>query len=178
MQLPSFSKAWRYDCLPPIKVFCQELLILTYLASSKMLSNYFVLSPLVRETLVSNLSACLFQVYHILLQFHLLGLWGCLHWSSYFKTHLDFSQASLSPPCCLKTCLVICILCLHPCFLLPLWWDARALIQARPGCRGVRQWVSMLTFKFQVYFEAFHKRSSQPKCQDFQLRVKARFSKG
>lgn len=40
------------------------------------------------------------------------------------------------------------------------------------------QWVSTLTFKFQVYSEVFHKRSSQPKCQDFQWRVKASFSKG
>lgn len=32
----------------------------------------------------------LFQVSHLFLQFHPLGLWGCLHWSSYFKIHLVF----------------------------------------------------------------------------------------
>lgn len=40
------------------------------------------------------------------------------------------------------------------------------------------QWVSPLTFKFQVYSEVFLKWGSQPKCQDFQLRVQVRFSKG
>lgn len=40
------------------------------------------------------------------------------------------------------------------------------------------QWVSSLTFKFQVYSEVFHKWGSWPKCQDFQLRVQAWFSKG
>lgn len=39
------------------------------------------------------------------------------------------------------------------------------------------QWVSTLTFKFQVYSEVFCKWGSQPKCQDFQLRIQVRFFK-
>lgn len=62
----------------PIQVLCQEPLILTYLASSNAFKPLCVPPP-VPETLVSNLSVCLFQVSHLFLQFHPLGLWGCLH---------------------------------------------------------------------------------------------------
>lgn len=62
-----------------------------------------------------------------------------------FQDSLVFSQASLSPPCGLKACLVICILCLSapqfPSSLMRSWSTHEgealvALTQARPGCGG------------------------------------------
>lgn len=91
-----------------------------------------MLVPPVSETLVSNLSVCLFQDSHLFLQFHPLGLWGCLQWSSYFKTHLVFSRATLSPPFCLK----LVLSSVHPvCTSVSLF-----LSTERPGTPEARLW--------------------------------------
>lgn len=156
--------------------------------------NHFMMTPPITETLVSNLSVCLFQVSHLFLQFHPLGLWGCLHWSSYFKTHLVFSQASLSPRAVWRLALPsVYSVCLHLSFLLPLRREAGAPLRVGSSSPNTSQtwllgccvsfstlnwqWVPTLTFQLQVYSEVCRKRGSQPKVSRFPVKGKRKLCK-
>lgn len=71
--MPGFKKL-PHTTPAPFESSVKKFLILTYLASLAIFLNHFLLPPPAIETLVSNLSVCFFQIPHLFLRFHPLGL--------------------------------------------------------------------------------------------------------
>lgn len=140
------ATSFRFQCpssqMPylPLKLSVKKTLMLTEMAFRNALSHSMLALQPQKHLFQICLSASSKTLSHLFLQFQMLGLLGCLQWSSYFKTHLVFSQATLSSVCCLKVCSVRASVA----FILPeeRWGtpeddDLGAQGHGTPGCRGV-----------------------------------------
>lgn len=157
---------------------CQEPPWFWRFSSQKCFLNHFMACPSSPRNTCFTYLVCLFQVSHLFLQFHPLGLWGCFVLKPLFQDSSSFPLSPKASDCAwTATCHLYTLSVCNQFPPLPssderlehLWREPLVVLtQARPGHRGVMpsklstlnwQWLSALPFKFQISLEVFCKWS-------------------